>query len=245
MADTTQNERAQDASGLAAAVRERGVEQIEGAKGQLADGAERVAAAVERTADELSDGDGGLSGFGHSVASLMRQLAGGLRERDVEEFARELGALARRNPGVFLAGSVALGFGIARFFKARATGSTQRDHDWQDSSSDWRSSDWQSSGGWQGAGVPGSGRQRSDFDGDESLDLSEGAARRESDADRGGNATTRTTDDAAEQRDTARATETAATEANATPQAGQQDDDDHSQSKGRSSTKQQKRGGKS
>src|SRR6185503_7363899 len=120
MAETTGND------DLAAAVRDRGMEQLEGAKGQLAKGAERVAAAVDRTAEQLEgDGDNAISGVGHSVASLMRQLAGGLRERDVEAFAREFAALARRNPGVFLAGSVALGFGIARFFKARTPQSSQ------------------------------------------------------------------------------------------------------------------------
>lgn len=93
----TRNETAQDGADLAAAARDRGTEQLEG------------------------DGDDAIAGFGRSVTSLMRQLAGGLRERDIEELAQELGALARRNPGVFLAGSVALGFGIARFFKGRAS----------------------------------------------------------------------------------------------------------------------------
>ena len=138
MAETTRDEKAQTGAEIAAAVRDRGMEKMEGAKGQLAEGAERVAAAVERTADELEgDGDNAISGFGRSVASVMRQLAGGLRERDIEEFARELAALARRNPGVFLAGSVALGFGIARFFKAGTSQSSEmrrsRDGEWQSS----------------------------------------------------------------------------------------------------------------
>jgi hypothetical protein len=165
MAETTPNQGAQIASDLAAAARDRGVEQLEGAKGQLAEGVERIASAVDRTSDELEgEGDSGLSGFGHSVASLMRQLAGGLRERDVEAFARELGSLARRNPGVFLAGSVAVGFGIARFFKARSPQSEmQRDARWQDY------------GGWQRSpGEPGFGA-RDDFDADDSLDLSASA----------------------------------------------------------------------
>jgi hypothetical protein len=133
MTEPTQTERAQDSAGLAAAALDRGKEQIEAAKGQLADEADRVAAAVDRTADDLEGGgDGALSGFGHSVASLMRQLSGGLRERDVEQFARELGGLARRNPGVFLAGSVALGFGVARFFKARPAPAPRRDDDWEE-----------------------------------------------------------------------------------------------------------------
>ena len=145
---------------LAAAARDSGIEHLEGAKGQLAGGAERVAAAVDRTAEALeSDGDNAISGFGHSVASLMRQLAGGLRERDVEDFARELADLARRNPGVFLAGSVALGFGIARFFKARPP-----------SSSRYGDASRQSAAGWQGS--PESTRSDRAYDAEENLDLS-------------------------------------------------------------------------
>jgi hypothetical protein len=159
MADPTRSEGVlEDASNLAAAARDRGIEELEGAKGHLAEGAERVAAAVDRTADEL-DGEGAdaISGFGHSVASLMRQLAGGLRERDVEQFARELGELARRNPGVFLAGSVALGFGVARFFKARPP---QRAVGYD--------------GGWQEQREQAGAEreEREEFDADEDLDLS-------------------------------------------------------------------------
>jgi hypothetical protein len=149
------------------------MEQLEGAKGQLADEAERVASAVERTADELEgDGDAAISGVGRSVASLMRQLAGGLRERDVEQFAGELGALARRNPAVFLAGSVALGFGISRFFKARAPQSSGYGRGWEagDGSSVREPSDFDS---------------RTDFDSEERLDLSRNPSAIERPADAG------------------------------------------------------------
>src|SRR6185436_7275465 len=144
----------------------RGMEQLDGAKGQLAEGAERVAAAVDRTAEQLEgDGDNAISGFGHSVASLMRQLAGGLRERDVEDFARELAALARRNPGVFLAGSVALGFGIARFFKARTPQSQMRvDEGRQSAGGDW--------------GTRESTRPEREDDAEERLDLSANSTQR-------------------------------------------------------------------
>jgi hypothetical protein len=174
MADPTRNESTvEELSDLAAAARDRGMEQLEGANGRLAEGAERVAAAVDRTADELEgDGDDAISGFGRSLASVMRQLAGGLRERDIERFAGELGLLARRNPGVFLAGSVALGFGVARFFKARAPQSRSRyDYD----------------GDGRDDGPDPDGRASPDgaeFDADESLDLSgnpEAIARRDSD----------------------------------------------------------------
>jgi hypothetical protein len=116
----TQDERMQRAEDLAAAARDSGMEKLEGVKGRLAEGVERVAAAVDRTADNVeADGDDTVSGYGRSLSGLMRQLAGGLRERDIEQFARELGTMAQRNPGVFLASSVAVGFGVARFFKAR------------------------------------------------------------------------------------------------------------------------------
>ena len=162
MAETPRNDQAREAADLVGAARDRGLEQLEGAKAQLAEGAERVAAAVERTADELEgEGDGTLSGFGQSMASVMRQLAGGLRERDVEAFARELGAFARHKPGVFLAGSVALGFGVARFFKAHAP-STSRDYGWQDA------------GGRRSSG-DGTPAARKEVDAEESLDLSAGS----------------------------------------------------------------------
>jgi hypothetical protein len=113
------NRAKRDAADFASVARERGREQLEGAKSQVAEGAERIADAVERTADELEgDGDELVSGYGRSLATMMRQLAGGLRERDVDEFARELSSFARQHPGAFLAGSVALGFGISRFLKA-------------------------------------------------------------------------------------------------------------------------------
>jgi hypothetical protein len=129
------NERMQPDEDLAAAARDSTMEKLEGVKGRLAEGVERVAAAVDRTADNVeADGDDTVSGFGRSLSGLMRQLAGGLREREIEEFARELGTMARRNPGVFLAGSVALGFGVARFFKASPPQARNdyADLDWQD-----------------------------------------------------------------------------------------------------------------
>lgn len=172
MAGNTRNERGQERDDLAAAARDRGMEQLESAKGRWADSADRVAAAVDRTADEIEGegGDGTISGFGHSVATLMRQLSGGLRERDVEDFARELGSLARRNPGMFLAGSVALGFGAARFFKARTPSVGYESDDRARPDGAW----YETSGETPGA--------RRDFDSEENLDLS-AASEQRADAD--------------------------------------------------------------
>jgi hypothetical protein len=47
-----------------------------------------------------------------------------MRERSVDDLAEELRQLARRNPGVFVLGSLGAGFALARFMKA----SPRRDH---------------------------------------------------------------------------------------------------------------------
>jgi hypothetical protein len=105
-----------EAAELASTAKERGREQLEGAKNRVADGAERIAEAVERATDEV-EGDGMVSGYGRSLASMMRKLAGGLRERDIDDLAGELSSFARQHPGAFLASSVALGFAVSRFLK--------------------------------------------------------------------------------------------------------------------------------
>jgi hypothetical protein len=178
MVHTTRNESGRERADLAAAAIDRGMEQLENAKGQLAEGAERVAAAVERTAEELEgDGEGPISGFGRSVASLTRQLAGGLRERDIEEFARELASLARRNPGVFLAGSVALGFGIARFFKAHTPSAGAPSSGWNGDARHVPGDAWQEGrqqDAWHEGRQQFSATDR-EFDAEDGLDLSAGS----------------------------------------------------------------------
>jgi len=115
-----------EAADLAGAARERGREKLEGAKRRAADETDRMADAVETTAQRLdSDGGEAIGGYGHTLAAMMRRLAGGLRERDIDEFAGELATFARRQPGAFIAGSVALGFGVSRFLKA----SSLREHE--------------------------------------------------------------------------------------------------------------------
>ena len=120
--ERTKNEAAELASSTAEAARHRGREAVDRAKERTAERAEEFASALEATADDLESADGNgnetLSGYGRSMASMMRRFAGGLREHEIEEFAGQLAGYARRNPASFLAGSVALGFGVSRFLKA-------------------------------------------------------------------------------------------------------------------------------
>src|SRR5690606_15421459 len=108
--------------------KQRGREAVDRAKDKAADRAEDFASAVETTAEDLETSEGGemLSGYGRSMAELMRRFAGGLRENEIEEFAGQLADFARRNPASFLAGSVAIGFGVSRFLKATSTRSLEQ-----------------------------------------------------------------------------------------------------------------------
>jgi vacuolar-type H+-ATPase subunit H len=117
--ERAKSEAAHIASDAAEAAKERGREQLDSLRRRTADRADEIADAIESTAQDLESGGGeALSGYERSMAAMMRRFAGGLREQDIEDFASELAVFARRNPGSFLAGSVALGFGVSRFLKA-------------------------------------------------------------------------------------------------------------------------------
>jgi hypothetical protein len=120
--ERTKDKAEQLAGDAADTVKQRGREELDDVKRKAADRIDEVAKAVDSSADKLDSGDGSgdFSEYGHSLAQFMRRMAGGLREHEIEDLTSELADYARRSPGVFLAGSVALGFGISRFLKASA-----------------------------------------------------------------------------------------------------------------------------
>jgi hypothetical protein len=91
----------------------------EGAAGQV----DEVARAVDRAADELHDNPT-LSRYAADLAGSMHAVADRMRERSVDDLAEEVRQLARRNPALFVLGSVGAGFALARFMKA----SPRREH---------------------------------------------------------------------------------------------------------------------
>lgn len=86
----------------------------EAATGELHD----LAEALRITAGHL-DGRQRMSGrFVGMAADTVDDLARRFENRDLGEMVDQIESLARRNPGAFLAGTVALGFVAARFLKA-------------------------------------------------------------------------------------------------------------------------------
>jgi hypothetical protein len=92
-------------------LRERATEQID----SLAEGAESAAAALEGN-DSL-----GLSQYLGQLAGGLSAFAEQVREQSAEDLLRKGTRLARENPALFLAGSVAIGFGLSRFLRATAS----------------------------------------------------------------------------------------------------------------------------
>ena len=86
---------------------------------------EGIAGSMDAAAAHLSQEDmTRLSGYVHDMAQSLTGFAGTLRERSGDEMLQDISAMARRNPALFLGGSVALGFGLSRFARA---GRTQRE----------------------------------------------------------------------------------------------------------------------
>lgn len=84
-----------------------------------ADQIEALAQGAKSFISEIEDKDTlGMSDYLTDMAESMTGLAGNLRGKSAEELLHDAADLARSNPGLFIAGSIALGFGLSRFLKA-------------------------------------------------------------------------------------------------------------------------------
>jgi hypothetical protein len=97
---------------------ERGKEQLEAEKDAAADRAESLAGVGERVAKELRGELPSLADYTGELATSIRELGEQLRHRSVDDLVADAQAVAKRNPTLFLLGSVAIGVGLSRFFKA-------------------------------------------------------------------------------------------------------------------------------
>jgi hypothetical protein len=99
----------------------------ESMKAQAGEQAERTAHALDSAADELAAE--GQESLAHAVSSFSKQLgdlASQLEHKSIDDLVHDAGRLASRNPLLFVAGSVAAGMLLSRFFKARQPTSSAR-----------------------------------------------------------------------------------------------------------------------
>ncbi|WP_053154404.1 hypothetical protein [Pseudomonas sp. Pf153] len=84
-----------------------------------ADQIDALARGAKSAMSELEANDTlGLSHYLADMADSMTGLAGKLRNMSAEQLLHDGSRLAKENPGLFLAGSIAVGFGLSRFLKA-------------------------------------------------------------------------------------------------------------------------------
>lgn len=96
-------------------------EKAEAGQHSLASGADALSDAIDAAAQNLDDHDRqGLASYAREVSSNLAAAAGQLEGRTVDELANDAKRLARDNPALFMLGSIAVGFGLSRFFKASA-----------------------------------------------------------------------------------------------------------------------------
>jgi hypothetical protein len=105
-------------TGITDRIKEDGRQKLESTKRSAADQIDQVAQALSRAGQELNQSQPTLANYATQFSSTVSTLAARLRDGNLDELIDETRALARRNPGLFLAGGVALGFALSRFLKA-------------------------------------------------------------------------------------------------------------------------------
>jgi hypothetical protein len=80
----------------------------------------RVVGAVHGAAGALQQELPGVAAYIDDAASRLEQAASAVRERSLETLARDASDLGRRQPAALFAGSVLVGFALARFLKSSA-----------------------------------------------------------------------------------------------------------------------------
>jgi hypothetical protein len=103
---------------VAEEVKKQGKDQLEGYRETAADELEKVAKSAKAAAAELDQSHSGLSRYVSDMAQSMVSLADDLRGKSVDELVGEVNRIARNNPGLFITGSIAIGFGLTRFARA-------------------------------------------------------------------------------------------------------------------------------
>jgi hypothetical protein len=103
----------------AESLKETGRDNLEQGKQTAAEKTDAVADALQETADHLREQHGSLAEYAHGLSEAVARLADHLRHRSLDELSSDAQALARRNPAVFLVGSVAVGLALSRFMKTR------------------------------------------------------------------------------------------------------------------------------
>lgn len=110
-----------DATEVIDKAKRAGREQLESGKETAATQAEKVAGVIEQASAQLKESNlHALSDYTTELAAGIKNFSEGLQNRSIDELITDIRDMARRNPTAFILGSVVVGIGISRFFKASA-----------------------------------------------------------------------------------------------------------------------------
>jgi hypothetical protein len=108
-----------DAMAALDSARQQGTAQFEQYRETAAEQIASLAEGARTAAECLQENDTlGLSHYVTDIAQGMSTFADDLRGKSAEELLHKAGKLAQDNPALFIAGSIALGFGLSRFLRA-------------------------------------------------------------------------------------------------------------------------------
>lgn len=108
-----------DASSLADNARSEAQDKVEDLRGTAADKVDTLAEGIQAAASKFEGDDiGHMSEYVTELAESLGRLSSSMRDKSGDELLKEVTRLARDNPALFVTGSIAVGFGLARFAKA-------------------------------------------------------------------------------------------------------------------------------
>ena len=89
-------------------------------KGAAAEQIVKLSQATHVAADHLNEASPTMARYAHDLAGGIDRFAGVVRERSIGDLVRQASEYARREPAVFVAGTVFAGFVMARFLRSSA-----------------------------------------------------------------------------------------------------------------------------
>jgi hypothetical protein len=117
--DSGQTTTGQLASDAARLVRSTASTQIENQKHRATDMLGNLARAVRSTSEQMQEGDASfIAGYANRAADQIDRLSEALRNREIEDLARDLRRFARERPVLFLGAAFGLGLITARLLKS-------------------------------------------------------------------------------------------------------------------------------
>jgi len=115
------------ASQVAEQAKQQATSQLESQKDRAVDTLVTVAQALRHTGQQLNQQQqGAVGGYVEQAAERVERMTNHLRARDVPELIAETQDFARRQPGLFVTGALALGFLGARFLMSSGRRATEQ-----------------------------------------------------------------------------------------------------------------------